>query len=86
MYYPEWLEWQKQQKAKRKREQLNRIVGSFTSFVGAMKDSAIFYNGKSRKPCVCKAKHESFRVCEVIAALVFFAVLIGGLNAIAFIL
>lgn len=87
--YQEWKEVSRKAKAKRKME-------AFREFVESIRDSAIFL---SRKCCGRKSipgyglprygpdfRGIVKRIAEIVVSVLFFAVLIGGLNVLAILL
>ena len=82
--YQEWKEVSRKAKAKRKME-------TFREFVESIVDSAIFYSRKfcGRKSCSgygCDIRGIVKRIVEIVVSVLFFAVLIGGLNVLAILL
>lgn len=82
--YPEWKEAQRKAKAEHKKE-------AFREFAESIVDSAIFYSRKfcGRKSCSgygCDIRGVFKRIREIIASILFFAVLIFGLNFLALIM
>lgn len=94
--YGEWRIREKERKAKARREYIRNfpkyIVVAILEIVGFIKDSAIFYNHQWRKSYVRYTRTTSDvqklirNLSQVLAALVFFAVLVVGLNALAVLL
>lgn len=81
--YREWKEEQKKREAEQKWE-------VFWNFVESVKGSAIFYSRKSRKEYIpgrgFNACRVFARVREIVASILFFTVLVGGLNIFAILL
>ena len=79
-----YYQWLAAQRRKAKRKELIKEIA------GVLKDLAIFYNGRIRRwdipGCMAEMQNLLCLAFRIVGALVFFAVLIGGLNAIALIL
>lgn len=90
--YGEWLIREKERKAKARREFICNIPKfifiAILEIVGFIKDSAIFYNHQWRKSyarTTSDVQKLIRNLSQVLAALVFFAVLVAGLNVFALI-
>ncbi len=91
--YGEWRIRERERKAEERREFIRKlpkyIIIAVQEIVGFIKDSAIFYNHRWRKSHVRTTSDiQKFitTLSQVLAALIFFAVLVVGLNVFAILL